>query len=118
MRAHVEGSSHQGFPVVDTQGELAGVITRKDIFAERDLTDTIGSLLHRPPAVVFEDNTLREAADLMVTEKVGRLPVVLRDNPLQLVGILTRSDLLHAHSSRLEEEHTAFQTIPLFKVKV
>jgi H+/Cl- antiporter ClcA/predicted transcriptional regulator len=118
MRAHEEGSQHGGYPVLDKQGELAGVVTRKDIFAERDLSETIGSVIHRVPAVVFEDNTLREAADLMVTEKVGRVPVVLRENPLQLVGILTRSDLLHAHESRIEEEHTAFQTIPLFKVKV
>jgi H+/Cl- antiporter ClcA/predicted transcriptional regulator len=118
MRNHVEGSGHQGFPVLDEQGELMGLVTRKDIFAERSLSDTIGALIHRAPAVVFEDNTLREAADLMVTEKVGRLPVVLRDNPLQLVGILTRSNLLHAHESRLEEEHEAYQTIPLFKVRV
>jgi CBS domain-containing protein len=117
MRTHADGSEHQGFPVLDTQGELAGVVTRKEIFADRDQAETIGSLIHRAPAVVFEDNTLREAADLMVTEKVGRLPVVLRDYPLQMVGILTRSDLLHAHESRIEEEHTAFQTIPLFKVR-
>src|SRR4029077_1977095 len=95
-------------------GELAGVITRKDIFAaERQDSETIISLISRRPAVAFEDNTLREAADLMVLEKVGRLPIVLRDNPLQLAGILTRSDLLHAHESRLEEEHQAFLTIPV-----
>ncbi|HZK77091.1 MAG TPA: chloride channel protein, partial [Candidatus Kapabacteria bacterium] len=113
-RAHAEGSSHGAFPVLDEQGELAGVVSRKDIFAA-ELPDehTIGALIRRVPAVVFEDNTLREAADFMVMEKVGRLPVVLRENPLEIVGILTRSDLLHAHESRLEEEQQAFQTIPL-----
>ena len=112
-RSRVAGSFHGAYPVVDEQGELAGVVSRKEIFAQDGHVATIGSVIHRAPAVVFEDNTLREAADLMVLEKVGRLPVVLRENPLQMVGILTRSDLLHSHESRIEEEHTAYQTIPL-----
>jgi chloride channel protein, CIC family len=113
-RSREHGSEHGAFPVLDEQGELAGVVSRKDIFAEdREQDQTIGSIIHRAPAVVFEDNTLREAADLMVMEKVGRLPVVLRENPLQIVGILTRSDLLHAHESRLEEAHQSDQTIPV-----
>jgi CIC family chloride channel protein len=122
-RTHEHGSEHGAFPVLDEQGELVGVVSRKDIFAEeRQMEQTIGSVIHRAPAVVFEDNTLREAADLMVMEKVGRLPVVLRENPLQVVGIITRSDLLHAHESRLEEAHQADLTIPVAslwdKVKV
>lgn len=113
-RAHEPGSQHGAYPVLDEQGELAGVVSRKDIFSEdRQQEQTIGSIIHRAPAVVFEDNTLREAADLMVMEKVGRLPVVLREDPLQIIGILTRSDLLHAHESRLEEAHQADLTIPV-----
>jgi H+/Cl- antiporter ClcA/CBS domain-containing protein len=113
-RSHADGSAHGGWPVLDEQGELAGVVSRKDIFADEwQENDHVGSVIHRAPVVVFEDNTLREAADFMVMEKVGRLPVVLREDPLQVVGILTRSDLLHAHESRLEEEHQAFQTIPV-----
>ena len=34
-----------------------------------------------------------------------RLPVVDRDDPSRLVGIITRSDLLKVHARRLEEEH-------------
>jgi predicted transcriptional regulator len=37
----------------------------------------------------------------MVVEGVGRLPVVSRDNPRKLVGIISRSDLLAAHAPRL-----------------
>ncbi|HEY3875839.1 MAG TPA: chloride channel protein [Candidatus Kapabacteria bacterium] len=108
------GAQHGAYPVLDEQGELAGVISRKDIFSQdRQLDAAISSVIHHVPTVVFEDNTLREAADLMVLEKVGRLPVVLREDPLQIIGILTRSDLLHAHESRIAEEHTAHQTIQL-----
>ena len=47
--------------------------------------------------------SLREAADHMVREDVGRLPVVERGDPSRVTGILTRSDLLSAHAQRLDE---------------
>ncbi|HUR79603.1 MAG TPA: chloride channel protein [Thermoanaerobaculia bacterium] len=97
-------ASHQGFPVVDAKGELVGVITRRDIFDLSRPADTrVGSVLSRPPAIIYLDNSLREAADQMVREKVGRLPVVERSNPHHVVGIITRSDLLRAHERRLAE---------------
>ena len=42
-----------------------------------------------------------DAADHMVLEEVGRLPVVSRDNPRTVVGMISRSDLLRAHAPRL-----------------
>ncbi|HEX8539296.1 MAG TPA: chloride channel protein, partial [Cystobacter sp.] len=99
------GTRHQGFPVVDGAGRLLGVITRRELMEEAVDSRPVGALIGRPPAVVFEDSTLREAADHMVREGVGRLPVVKRDAPWTLVGILTRSDLLAAHHRRLQEAH-------------
>jgi predicted transcriptional regulator len=62
---------------------------------------TVRSVIRRPPVVVFEDSTLRDAADHMVVEEVGRLPVVTREDSLKVVGIISRSDLLAAHRPRL-----------------
>jgi CBS domain-containing protein len=39
----------------------------------------------------------------MARHKVGRLPVVSRENPRELVGILTRSDILTVYERRLRE---------------
>jgi H+/Cl- antiporter ClcA/CBS domain-containing protein len=98
-------ATHQGFPVVDAAGKLLGVITRKNFFDTALPASTCAAdLVTRPPAVVFVDNSLREAADMMVREDVGRLPVVARADPQQIVGIITRSDLLRAHERRLAEE--------------
>ena len=98
-----EGSAHQGFPVVDADGRLAGVVTRRDLLDPR-ATSTIAELVRRPPAVVFEDSSLREATDHMVREGVGRLPVVSRGDPGRVVGIVTRSDLIAVHVRRLDAE--------------
>lgn len=96
------GATHHGFPVIDEHGFLVGVVTRRNITeAKTDLADPVRALVQRPPAVVFEDSTLREAADHMVRERVGRLPVVNRKAPRVVVGMITRSDLLSAHAPRI-----------------
>jgi len=95
-------ATHHGFPVVDAQQQLIGVVTRRDIVENVDTARlTIAELIRREPIVAFEDNTLREAADHMVREGVGRLVVVDRNQPRHIVGIITRSDLLAAHATRL-----------------
>jgi chloride channel protein, CIC family len=100
-----DSARHQGFPVLDADGLLVGVVTRRDLLTGPDVgldgLRRVGDVVRRPPAVVYADNTLRDAADLMVTQGIGRLPVVERDEPRRVVGILSRSDLLAAHASRL-----------------
>jgi CBS domain-containing protein len=97
-------AQHQGYPVLDDAGRVRGVITRRDLLdpAKPGLT-RIGEMLKRGPIVVFEDHNLRDATDLMVTENVGRLIVVERNNPTHMVGILTRSDVMAANSRRIHE---------------
>ena len=98
-----QDTTHQGFPIVADDGTLLGVLTRRNLLEPTiDERIIVRELLTRPPAVVFEENTLREAADRMVRERVGRLPVVTRDAPRQVVGIISRSDLLSAHQDRLD----------------
>jgi CIC family chloride channel protein len=101
--AHELLETHQGFPVVDASDHLIGVITRRDFLGKPPET-RVDELVSRPPAVVFLDSTLRDAADHMVNENVGRLPVVAREDPKKVVGFLTRSDLIRAHARRLAEE--------------
>ncbi|MEP6573417.1 MAG: chloride channel protein [Gemmatimonadota bacterium] len=103
------GSTHQGFPVIDDRG-LIGVVTRRDLLDRADGAEPLRNVIRRPPAVVFGDHTLREAADLMVREGVGRLPVVSRDADQHVIGMISRSDLLSAHANRLKATHSAGRT--------
>jgi H+/Cl- antiporter ClcA len=95
-------SQHQGFPIVAEDGALRGVLTRRDVLGASARDDSpLGEIIHRPPAFIEPEASLREAADAMVREKVGRLPVVANG---RVIGIVTRSDLLDAHRHRLTRE--------------
>ncbi|HEX6643321.1 MAG TPA: chloride channel protein [Gemmatimonadales bacterium] len=105
--------SHQGFPVVDRDGRLLGVVTQRQLLEAADEPErAVREIVTRPPVIAFEDNTLREAADHMVLSHVGRLPVIARDDPGRLVGIVTRSDLLAAHAPRLRAARERSSAVP------
>ncbi|MGH9443735.1 MAG: chloride channel protein [Thermoanaerobaculia bacterium] len=96
-------ASHQGFPVLDSRGALAGVLTRRILLDPvHEGSRVLRELLTRAPAAVLESSTLREAADHMIEEDVGRLPVVASEEPSRVVGFITRGDVLAAHRERLD----------------
>jgi H+/Cl- antiporter ClcA len=95
---------HQGFPVVDANGRLLGIVTRKDLsIAADDDSRTVAQLLRRPPIVVFDDCTVREAVDHMLNHDVGRLPVIRRAPLGGLVGMVTRGDVLGVYRKQLAD---------------
>lgn len=88
---------HQGFPVVERDEHLVGVIMRRELMAATDEQAPVRSLVSREPVVVFADSTLRAAVQQMTEQRVGRLPVVSRTAPHGLIGILTRKDIVGIH---------------------
>ncbi|MDK2895948.1 MAG: hypothetical protein PWP04_68 [Candidatus Atribacteria bacterium] len=83
-----------GLPVVDANGQLIGIVTRKDI--EKALTHNLDkapvkSLASQQVLTVNPDDSIFRVRNLMVEKDVGRIPVV-KDG--QLLGIITRSDIL------------------------
>ena len=108
IHAREPGMAHQGFPVLDGAGDLVGVVTRRDLLDGHPDDTRLQALIRRPPVVVFEDSSLREAADQMTRAGVGRVPVVSRVSR-KLVGMLTRSDLLAAHGKRLHEAESTLR---------
>jgi H+/Cl- antiporter ClcA len=102
-------SRHHGVLVVDDQKKLVGVMTRGDLL--RALQDdptgswTVLDAANINPVVAYPDETLFEAAGRMLRQGVGRLPVVSREDPRQIVGYLGRSAFLDARMRRIHEEH-------------
>ena len=92
----MELTGHTAFPVVDAEGELVGMISRKDL-------DKAGhhGLGHAPVkgfmshslVSVAPGASLQEIQDLMIANAIGRIPVV---QDKKLVGIVTRKDVIRA----------------------
>jgi H+/Cl- antiporter ClcA len=99
--ASAAGPTHQGYPLVDHAGQVLGVLTQRDLRGDLPGETPLRSLVRRAPVVIFDDCSMRDAADCMAREGLGRLPVVSRDAPHPMVGIVTRTDLVHAHLGRL-----------------
>ncbi|HEX4354529.1 MAG TPA: chloride channel protein, partial [Polyangiales bacterium] len=93
------GTHHQGFPVLDCE-RLIGVVTQRDLRRLHESTQCIGALVERPAVCAYDDMSLRDAVEIMARERIGRLPVVTRRHPLQVIGILTRSDVIEAYARR------------------
>ncbi len=102
---------HHGYPIVSSVGVPLGVFTHKDLMTE-DNGKTLGELRKRSPITVSAAASLNEARDLMVREEIGRL-LVIHPQHGGLVGILTRSDLLRAHSGKLNSESKSETKFPL-----
>ncbi|MER7958078.1 CBS domain-containing protein [Streptomyces sp. NPDC096030] len=79
-----------GVPVVDAEDRVLGVVSESDLLARRELT--ADGLMTTPAITVHAEQTVADAARLMVRRGVERLPVV--DEEERLVGIVTRRDLL------------------------
>lgn len=94
--------THQhGFPVGNAEGELVGVVTLSDVenaLLERRRAATAGDICTRALMVCQPDETLGEALRQFGAMDVGRLPVVDRDDPRRMVGILRRADVVVAYS--------------------
>lgn len=100
---------HHALPIVNKEGKLAGIITRKDVLAAlKEVPDGNVSVLDAGNdnlTVAYPDETIHDALMKMFQEDIGRLPVINRNNPLRLVGYLDRAGVLTARLHKLKEEH-------------
>ncbi len=115
----VSGLKQGLFPVVDADQRLVGVVTRTDLHEALDPglapddRRTLAAIAQTAPQVVYPDEPLRVVMERMATTGLTRFPVVARDDPHRLVGLITISDFLRARQRNLEEERTRERTITL-----
>jgi H+/Cl- antiporter ClcA len=106
------GSAHHGFPVVDAELGLVGLVSRRDLLDPGEpATKRVREIIRGPFVVAFEDTTLQEASDLMAREGLGRLPVVKRENPRKVVAILSGSHVRYGIRRHLQAADQAEQTL-------
>jgi CIC family chloride channel protein len=119
------------YPVIEGAGRLVGVVARRDVASagaevghagepgQADQGVAVAALM-RQPVVAYPDETLRSAAERMISRGLGVLPVVDRDDPGRLVGLVGQVDLLRARDRLLTEERhrervLRVRTLPAFR---
>lgn len=94
---------HSGIPIVDGQGILAGIITRKDV--DRAIKH---GLSHAPVKGFRSHSTIKAGPtssidriqNLMMENGIGRIPIIKKQ---KIIGIITRKDILRYLHGRVYE---------------
>ncbi len=99
---------HSGIPIVDSDNNIVGIITRKDI------DRAIGHGLSHAPVKGFKSHgvvkaspraTISEIQNLMIENGIGRIPII---DKKKIVGIVTRKDILRFLHGRIYEDLWSF----------
>lgn len=90
----MQAGQFRRLPVIE-DGKLIGIVTDRDIRQHLGMEDRtrVNSAMTERPSTVSPHMTVEEAARIMLTNKIGGLPVV-EDG--KLVGIITTSDVMQA----------------------
>lgn len=101
-------SRHHALPIVDTAGRLQGLVTQGDLLRALQM-DPAGkmSVLEagtRSLVVAYPDERVFDAVTKMLENNIGRLPVVDRKDPQQLVGYINRATVMGSWRGHLHEE--------------
>ena len=84
-----------GIPVTDNDGLLVGIVTNRDLRFERDMSRPIHEVMTSENLVTTSQSTnLEEAADILQSRKIEKLPVV--DSNGKLIGLVTYKDITKA----------------------
>lgn len=107
-------TGHHGFPVLDKEGYLVGIITNADVrkaIAEGHLESPCSEVETQQLIVATPRETIEEALERMAIAGIGRLPVVSETDSRRLVGYLSRVDVIRAFRRKaLEERHEVYRS--------
>ena len=88
-----------GMPVVDADMTLVGILTEKDLLrllhSHEDEEERVVADFMTAPAIFFQENeSLEEICDFMMANHFRRVPVTSESRRRQLVGVVSRPDVL------------------------
>ena len=117
MAAMLHAQRVSAFPVLDDHNKVIGIVSESDLLTKEALEGTVPGMLQsmmsqreharasavtaaelmtKPPVTIGPDESVTQAARLMYSRRVKRLPVVSDDGTL--IGIVSRADVLSVYS--------------------
>ncbi len=80
-----------GIPVIDAERHLIGILTNRDLRFQKDMTLPVSEVMTSENLVTTRNADLAEAAQILLENKIEKLPVV--DDGNHLVGLITYRDI-------------------------
>lgn len=109
-------NSH-GFAVINEQGELFGIVSLEDVrkrtaSGKVDEELQVKDIATRSLVVAFPDETLSQVLQRMAPRDLSRIPVVDRQNPKKLVGVVRRNNIVRAYEVGTVRRGFALGSLP------
>ncbi|WMJ80521.1 DRTGG domain-containing protein [Clostridium sp. MB40-C1] len=93
LKKMIKQVKHQRYPVVDSQMNVVGIVTIKDLPNDGNDDITIGKLMSKEPITVTQKTTVSYTAHIMGWEDIELCPVV---EGKKLIGVVGRQDVIKA----------------------
>lgn len=104
---HFNKTKRTGFPVLDKEERLIGIVTFEELQAAYS-ADTppapelpVEKVMRSAGQALYPDDSVAEAARRMNQQALDRLPVVSREDPRKVVGIVSKNDVLSLYAKKL-----------------
>jgi IMP dehydrogenase len=111
IRRAEKGYSFSGFPILDDEGKLVGILTSKDIRFSRSKRASVTDIMTTDVITAKPDTNLRQAYDIMQQHKIGKLPLVEKG---KLVGLYSYADVRRL----IENEEPLFNRDEQYRLRV
>ncbi len=106
-----KGYSFSGFPILDDEGRLVGILTSKDIRFARSKYAKATDVMTTDVITAKPDTNLRQAYDIMQHHKIGKLPLLEKG---KLVGLYSYTDVRRL----IENEEPLFNRDNKYRLRV
>jgi len=103
----IKSTTHRGFPVLSSEGRLVGIVTQQDINKALNSGKAeilVSEIMTKDLICCYSDETLKEALLKFGEKDIGRIPVVDRENPDQMIGLITRKGVITAFNQEFNKD--------------
>lgn len=107
----LEAVNHTGAPVLDSNNNLVGFISLRDIMKARKVNQMnapVSAYMHKKVITGTKDMTIEYIELLFQKYNIGHLPIVENN---EIIGIVTRKDIIKYLGLNLEQQQVIYQNI-------
>ncbi len=109
-------TNQASFPVVLDNGEFLGmVLSRAIYYSNLAPEEPLSRLVTHEAVTIYPDNILKIAVDIMTKENLDILPVVERENPKKIIGVVSYKNIMNAFHSNLTESDKKIRGLSIKK---